>query len=110
MTIPKEKLEQLKQTLLEEKGRIQENIKVLRKNMDLGDSPGMDNEEADESEEADNELGAIEVLKERIVNMDVALGKMESGTYGACEDCGENIELELLEVNPESAVCRECKE
>ena len=78
--------------------------------MDLGDSPGMDNEEADESEEADNELGAIEVLKERIANMDVALGKMESGTYGACEDCGENIELELLEVNPESAVCRECKE
>jgi len=110
MTIPKEKLEQLKQTLLEERKRIQENIKVLGKNMDLGDSPGMDNEEADESEEADNELGAIEVLKERIANMDVALGKMESGTYGACEDCGENIELELLEVNPESAVCRECKE
>ncbi len=110
MAIPKDKLDQLKQTLLGEKKRIEENIKVLGKDMDFGDSPGVDNEEADESEEAINTLATIKTLKERVTNIDIALGRMEFGTYGVCEDCGKEIEPELLNANPESAVCKGCKD
>ena len=110
MTIPKDKLAELKETLLQEKERIQKNMKVLTKNMDFGDSPGMDNEEADESEETANELATIETLKDRVDNIDSALEKMAAGTYGVCDNCKGDIELELLEANPESAVCKKCKD
>ncbi len=108
MTISKDKLNQFKETLLEEKQRIEKNIKVIG-DMDFGDSPGMDNEKADEVEEAANMLPTIETLKGRIDNIDAALEKMESGTYGTCESCEGEIGLELLEANPESATCEECK-
>lgn len=110
MNIEPTKLQELKETLLSEKARIQENIGVLQKDLDFGDSPGMDNEEADESEEAANELNTIQTLQDRIVNIDAALQRMEAGTYGVCEDCGQDIDLALLEANPESAVCRDCKD
>ncbi len=109
MAIPRDKLYQLKEALIGERRRIQENIKVLGKNMNFDDSPGVDNEEADESEEGANELATIETLKGRVENMDAALAKVEAGAYGICESCGQEIELELLEVNPESATCRKCK-
>ena len=109
MAISKEKLDGLKQVLLEEKKRIEENIEILGADLEFGDSPGLDNEEADEGEEAANNLSAVTLLKDRVANIDTALTKMESGTYGICEHCGEEIELELLEANPESRVCRECK-
>ncbi len=110
MTISKDKLDQLKTILIGEKARIEENIKVLEKDLDFGDSPGFDNEEADESEEAANEFNTIDALKGRVNRMDAALAKMESGKYGICEDCGGEIELELLEVNPESTSCKACKD
>ena len=109
MAIPKEKLSKFQEVLLGEKERILRNIKALGEDVDFGDSPGIDNEEADEGEEAANKLANIKTLKERVANIDIALGKVNSGTYGVCQDCGKDIELELLEANPESAVCKECK-
>jgi len=110
MTISKDKLDQLKNALMGEKVRIEKNMKVLEKDLDFGDSPGLDNEEADESEEAANEFNTMDMLKSRVNKIENALAKMESGKYGICEDCGEEIELELLEVNPESTSCKECKD
>ena len=110
MTISKDKLDQLKNALMGEKVRIEKNMKVLEKDLDFGDSPGLDNEEADESEEAANEFNTMDMLKSRVNKIENALAKMESGKYGICEDCGGEIELELLEVNPESTSCKECKD
>ena len=110
MAISKDKLDGLKETLLNEKERILRNIKALGEDVDFGDSPGIDNEEADEGEEAANKLANIKTLKERVTNIDIALGKVNSGTYGICQNCGKDIELELLEANPESAICKKCKD
>lgn len=110
MAISADKLNELKQLLLEEKKRIEENIRVLDVDLDFGDSPGMDNEEADEGEEAANNLSAVVILKDRVANINASLYKMESGTYGICEHCGKEIEIELLVVNPESKVCKGCKD
>ncbi|MCR4261147.1 MAG: TraR/DksA C4-type zinc finger protein [Candidatus Colwellbacteria bacterium] len=110
MAISKDKLDQFKTILLEKKERIQGNIKILGGDVDFGDSPGRDNEEADEGEAAANRLANIISLKESIANIDVSLTKMDLGTYGVCAKCGEEIELELLEVNPESTSCKECKD
>jgi DnaK suppressor protein len=37
-----------------------------------------------------------------------ALLRMEDGEYGYCEDCGEEIALRRLELNPAAAKCISC--
>ena len=108
MAIPQEKLNELKELLIDDQTRIKEKLELL-KNMDFGDSPGADNEEADETEEMANKLGTIEALEERVENIGAALERIEAGAYGTCEKCGGEIELEVLEVNPEGALCKGCK-
>lgn len=39
-----------------------------------------------------------------------ALHKIKEGTYGLCEDCGEEIELARLQARPTSTLCVACKE
>ncbi|MEK6691286.1 MAG: RNA polymerase-binding protein DksA [Nitrospirota bacterium] len=38
-----------------------------------------------------------------------ALEKIESGTYGICETCGEKISIKRLEARPVTTLCIECK-
>ena len=50
------------------------------------------------SEAARSELGQIEG----------ALERLEAGTYGICQQCGEQIDAERLRVVPYAAACRRC--
>lgn len=38
-----------------------------------------------------------------------ALRRIENGTYGVCEDCGEPIGAERLAVLPEALLCVDCQ-
>jgi DnaK suppressor protein len=42
--------------------------------------------------------------------IDHALAKLESGTFGVCEQCEEPISLKRLEARPETTLCIRCKE
>jgi DnaK suppressor protein len=39
-----------------------------------------------------------------------ALQKIEEGTFGACEECEEEIQVKRLEARPETTLCIRCKE
>lgn len=39
-----------------------------------------------------------------------ALQKIEEGTFGTCEECGEEISVKRLEARPEATLCIRCKE
>ena len=39
-----------------------------------------------------------------------ALQKIEEGTFGACEECEEEISVKRLEARPETTLCIRCKE
>ena len=39
-----------------------------------------------------------------------ALKRIDTGTYGICEDCGESIARGRLEAHPAAARCLECQE
>jgi DnaK suppressor protein len=45
-----------------------------------------------------------------IKKIDEALRRIEDGTFGECEDCGEDIELRRLEARPTATLCVSCKE
>src|SRR5262245_25709871 len=39
-----------------------------------------------------------------------ALERIEDGSFGVCEDCGEEISVKRLEARPETTLCIRCKE
>jgi DnaK suppressor protein len=45
----------------------------------------------------------------RLKEVDEALDRMASKTYGTCEECGEPIGLKRLEVKPVAKYCVPCK-
>ena len=44
-----------------------------------------------------------------IVKIKEALERIEQGTYGICEDCGEEISTERLKARPVTTLCIDCK-
>ena len=38
------------------------------------------------------------------------LEKIENGSFGTCDDCGEKISIKRLEARPETTLCIRCKE
>lgn len=39
-----------------------------------------------------------------------ALERIEDGSFGVCEECGEEISVKRLEARPETTLCIRCKE
>ncbi|HEY2636319.1 MAG TPA: TraR/DksA C4-type zinc finger protein [Solirubrobacteraceae bacterium] len=49
--------------------------------------------------------GSLEASAERVAR---ALAKLEEGSYGACDSCGEPIAPARLHAAPESVLCIDC--
>ena len=47
---------------------------------------------------------------ERLFQLDLALKKIDDGTFGICEICEEPIGKKRLEARPETTLCIKCKE
>jgi DnaK suppressor protein len=41
--------------------------------------------------------------------IDEAIARIEGGTYGVCESCGEQISIKRLEARPVTTLCIDCK-
>jgi len=48
--------------------------------------------------------------KSLLGKLDLALKKIEDGTFGSCESCDEPIGKKRLEARPETSLCIRCKE
>ena len=48
--------------------------------------------------------------KSLLSKLDLALKKIEEGTFGVCEICEESIGKKRLEARPETTLCIKCKE
>ncbi len=42
--------------------------------------------------------------------IELALRKIDEGTYGVCEECEDTIALKRLQARPEAPLCIQCKE
>ncbi len=69
--------------------------------------------EAEESAQVHTDAAALERLGEaerhELRRIDAALARMEEGTYGACADCGEEIEPKRLRALPHALRCQGCE-
>jgi DnaK suppressor protein len=44
-----------------------------------------------------------------ITKIDRALERIDDGSFGFCNECGEDIEIKRLEARPVATLCIECK-
>ncbi|MEW6416679.1 MAG: TraR/DksA C4-type zinc finger protein [Nitrospirota bacterium] len=58
----------------------------------------------------DISLKQLSTHRENLLKIDEALRKLDEGTYGKCEDCGEDISEERLKLIPFAIYCVDCKE
>lgn len=106
-----ENLERFKIILLEEKRRILNDIeKLVKESNELGKDGTMDiGDEASDLSNRQLLLSLNEADREKLLEIDEALERIEEGTYGICEECGEPISIRRLEVKPTAIYCVECK-
>jgi len=58
----------------------------------------------------DISLRQLSTHSETLLKIDEAIRKIDDGTYGKCEDCGEDISVERLKVLPFAIYCVDCQE
>ncbi|MBO0730168.1 MAG: TraR/DksA C4-type zinc finger protein [Acidimicrobiaceae bacterium] len=111
-------LESQRKALVEERAsymRQAEELKAQADSLALEHEPGdvQFDEEGGEggTSNVDREMDLILSAQARaaIAEIDRALAKIEAGTYGACEQCGQAIPEARLEALPHAALCVSCK-
>ena len=72
----------------------------------------MDDEHYPEGSTVGFERAQISALldhaRTQLAELDAALDRMRSGSYGICEDCGDQIPPARLEAHPAARVCIAC--
>lgn len=95
--INKPLVEECRIKLLDTKEELLNRVKDIRKNLYLNDEKGGD--EADQTVRVLNEsevLGQHDRLRKQLYEIEQALSRIETGTYGICDETEENIEPERL--------------
>lgn len=67
-----------------------------------------EDENAQEITTYENMLPVEHALESDLVKINKALDKINQGTYGICEQCGQPIDPKRLEVYPEAETCIQC--
>jgi DnaK suppressor protein len=60
--------------------------------------------------EREHELALIHNSRELLIQSERAIARIEAGTYGTCESCGEAIGKARLQAFPRATLCVKCKQ
>jgi RNA polymerase-binding transcription factor DksA len=55
-------------------------------------------------------LALVGSLRDTLTDVDAALARIEAGTYGRCESCGNDIAPARLEALPHARLCISCQQ
>lgn len=115
--ISKELADELHESLLQERSRLQGEIANLQEGINAGtyDNEGMDSvdqhpaDEGSELFEREKDLAVQGTLARELDEVNIALQKFENGTYGTCEMCGKPIDERRLRAFPAAIRDVECQ-
>ena len=106
---------ELRELLTKEKQRLERELVELHDSGPAtegrreGSPFGKREEEAAEASEFEKRLALEKALGDLIRQVDLALQKVDRGTYGLCDLCGQPIGQERLEALPTAGLCLKCK-
>lgn len=113
-------LEHFRQKLLAERRFYDERIEMIEETGlgftsqgdQIQEDSTVDNHPADlgtEMFEREKDLGLLSNNQRRLREIGIAMERMDRGEYGICEECGEPIGEERLEVMPSAVTCIRCQ-
>lgn len=108
--LSKQQTEEFKQRLLKEKEKTTSNIEQRDTDYDEGELSSYDNHPADSGDELflrERDQAITDMQEDMLSDVDRALKAIEDGTYGICKVCGKEIEIERLDIIPETLLCIE---
>ncbi len=113
-----EDLVKLKQMLLHERERIVEEMRTLddrsltpSSDSDDSQQPGFSLQLADSATDniqVETDLAIRNIEAEQLIQIDDALRSIETGDYGTCNRCQQNIDFERLKAKPNARYCVAC--
>jgi len=108
----KKELKRFKEILLQRKKELIQTAEVTRERGMVLDTDDLPDEVDLASSEAEQSMNLLLRDRERVLvkKIDKALAKIESGEYGTCESCGDEIGMKRLEARPVTDLCIRCKE
>lgn len=101
----------LRNVLGQQRDRIREQVEGLAKAPELGSAQGFGKRIGDGTIEAVSRLTGIGVgsaLEHGLERLDRALAKLDDGSYGVCDRCGQDIAPARLDAMPDSVFCITC--
>ena len=107
-------LQMMKTNLLEERGRIVSDLEALEESTaqtpkdSSGDLSSYSSHMADQGSDAMEREKAFlfaSVKRRRLAELDLALERIQAGTFGICESCGKQIPIKRLERMPGASLC-----
>lgn len=110
-----EKIKKIKEQLLAEKSRLEEELGKIAKKKGKSFAPiypdygSEEDENAAEVEEYEIHLALDKNLEKLLSETLRAIARIESGDYGKCESCKKEIGYERMEAFPSATLCIECQ-
>ena len=108
----KRDLERCRTLLLEQRERILGNVgRVLSGELDIDPDDFPDEIDTAVAESSLSFTGQMWERERRLLNrIERTLEKIDQGTYGECEGCGDEIGAERLVARPVASLCIACKD
>ena len=104
------KLDDLRAYLVDERQRL--IVDIEKKEVSGRENIGYGNHMADDATEVFEQAKLLALrsgLEKRLIQVEDALRKMESGAYGLCEVCGVSIDPARLKAIPSASLCFSCQ-
>jgi DnaK suppressor protein len=107
-------VERLRERLESERGEIRRQLDDLgaRRDAEGIENPDLNEGFADAGQAAAERaslLTLVRSLRDTLRDVEQALGRMDAGTYGTCDNCGQPIADERLDALPAARLCLSCK-
>lgn len=105
----------LRAALERERGELIAQVEDLEAETDITRwrDGGFDDDPADSGSanvERDRAQSLSKHARRMLEGIELALRRMDEGSYGSCESCGKNIELARLDALPYATLCMDCKQ
>lgn len=111
-----ERIEKLRKMLLAQRVRIIDEINEEVRHYIKGDNRQLVESALDEGDwsvidlSEDINLKKLDNHRDTLIKIDESLRKLGEGTYGICEECGDEIAPGRLKILPFAIFCRDCQE